>query len=188
MNKVRNLLTRYGFHNVWCNESQINETHFISIFIQRLIDKYLQQWEGNNNDNGVLTLYRELKTSFEFESYLDNIVSRTLRIAITKLRICSHNLRIHTGRYDRLERNVRLCQVCDSTRYYLRYSWCFFFLIAGIGLNSKLNNCSSSILVRHKQNIHLNTEYTSKQSILILIIESILHTRFRRIGFRYNVP
>ena len=113
-NKVKNLLTRYGFYYVWCNESQINETHFISIFKQRLIDEYLQQWQGNINDNGVLTLYRELKTSFEFESYLDNIVSRNLRIAITKLRICSHSLRIHTGRYDRLERNVRLCQVCNS--------------------------------------------------------------------------
>ena len=79
------------------------------IFKQRLIDEYLQKWQGSDNDNGVLTLYRVLKTSFEFESYLDNIVARNLRIAIIKLRICSHNLRIHTGRYDRLKINVQVC-------------------------------------------------------------------------------
>jgi len=51
--------------------------------------------------------------SFEFEPYLDKLVSRNLRSCITKLRLCAHNLRIHTGRYEHLDRNVRYCQVCN---------------------------------------------------------------------------
>ena len=30
------------------------------------------------------------------------------------MRTYSHSLRIHTGRYNRLERNLGLCQLCDS--------------------------------------------------------------------------
>ena len=61
----------------------------------------------------VLTRYKEVKLSFEFEHYLDKLVSRNLRSCITKLRVCAHNLRIHNGRYKHLDRNVRYCQVCN---------------------------------------------------------------------------
>jgi hypothetical protein len=50
------------------------------------------------------------------EPYLNNITSRNLRIGLTKLRISAHSLRIQTGRYgkDRLERNLRVCQMCNG--------------------------------------------------------------------------
>ena len=111
--KVKDMLTRYGFYYVWTNETHVNETQFICTFKQRVIDEYLQQWNRQVDENSVLILYKAVKTSFEFEPYLDNIVSRNLRTAMSKLRLCSHNLRIHTGRYTGLERNLRLCQLCN---------------------------------------------------------------------------
>ena len=112
--KVRDLLSKYGFNYVWSNNSQINEVNFLSLFKQRVIDEYLQEWNRDINDNRVLIVYKAIKTTFSFEPYLETIVSRNLRTANTQIRICAHNLRIQTGRYDRLERNLRLCQICDS--------------------------------------------------------------------------
>jgi hypothetical protein len=99
---------------VWSNNSQINEAIFLSLFKQRVIDEYLQEWTRDINDNRVLIVYKALQTTFAFEPYLETIVSRNLRSAITKFRICAHNLRIQTGRYDRVERNLRICQLCNS--------------------------------------------------------------------------
>ena len=73
----------------------------------------LQEWHINLNNNRVLIVYKELKSCFEFEKYLENVTSRKLRIAFAKMRTCSHSLNIHTGRYTRLDRSLRLCQLCD---------------------------------------------------------------------------
>ena len=48
--------------------------------------------------------------------YLENIVSTTLRSALTKIRVSSHSLRIHTCRYEReiIERQYRYCELCNN--------------------------------------------------------------------------
>ena len=63
---------------------------------QKVIDEYLQEWTRDINDNRVLIVYKALQTTFAFELYLETIVSRNLRSAITKIRICADNLRIQT--------------------------------------------------------------------------------------------
>ena len=50
----------------------------------------------------VLTAYREIKATFEFEFLLRKYY---IKKAISKIRLCAHNLRIHTGRYVNLYRN-----------------------------------------------------------------------------------
>jgi len=85
----------------------------INTFRQILLDNCVQEWKNNDVSNNVLTLYKELKLSFEFEPYLDKLVSRNVRSCITKLRMCAHNIKTHTGRYEHLDRNVRYCQVCN---------------------------------------------------------------------------
>ena len=53
--------------------------------------------------------------------YLKNIVSKTLRSALTKIRVPSHSLRTHTGRYEReiIERQYRYCELCNNGHFYL---------------------------------------------------------------------
>jgi hypothetical protein len=113
---VRSLLEKYGFFDVWLNPLSVNQNCFIVVFKQRLIDEYLQEWRASINCNDVLFLYKSVKDSFEMSPYLENIVSRKLRIALTKLRISAHNLRIQTGRYsrERVERNLRYCLICNT--------------------------------------------------------------------------
>ena len=73
---VRNLLERYGFSDVWYNDTDLNEYIFLSVYKQRLIDEFLQEWLSNIHNTGTFNVYSALKSSFEFEAYLENIVSR----------------------------------------------------------------------------------------------------------------
>ena len=113
---VRNLLEKYGFLDIWLDPLSVNQNQFIAIFKQRLLDEYIQEWRASVNNNDILFLYRSVKINFGMESYLENIFSRNLRIALTKLRISAHNLRIQTGRYsrDRVDRNLRYCLICNT--------------------------------------------------------------------------
>jgi hypothetical protein len=49
--------------------------------------------------------------------YLENLVSRTLRIALTKLRISAHNLRLQTGRYSRERVDRNLSKILFNLQY-----------------------------------------------------------------------
>ena len=91
--------------------------HFVSVvnhLYQRVIDNFIQLWHVDKDNNGVLTLYVNLKVNFEFEAYL-NLLPSNLRFFISKIRMCSQPLRIHTGRYgvNRVQRNEGCCTYCD---------------------------------------------------------------------------
>ena len=78
-----------------------------------------------SNNSNVLNLYRAIKSDFGFETYLDKLASRKLRTVVTKLRVSGHSLRVQTGRYDRLERNMRVCQICNSHELEDEYHFVF---------------------------------------------------------------
>ena len=49
-----------------------------------------------------------------FEDYLTSIRSEKLRMPITRLRLASHDLEIEIGRHNRIDRNNRICKLCNS--------------------------------------------------------------------------
>lgn len=116
LSRVKELLSKFGFLYIWENPHVIDHTQFISEFKQRIIDDFLQISQADLRINKVLTLYKNVKINFGYESYLDIILSRKLRIAFTKLRLSAHNLRIETGRYgrNRIDQNERLCLLCNT--------------------------------------------------------------------------
>ena len=66
-------------------------------------------------------------SNFKYESYLD-VLPSNLRFFISKIRMCSHPLRIHTGRYgvNRVERNERYFTYCDM--HDLEDEWHFILI------------------------------------------------------------
>ena len=91
------------------------------------MDCFIQEWDASIRDNRVVTLYKTVKDTFEYELYLDVIKDKYLCHALTKLRVSSHKLRIETGRYgrNRIERHERLCELCTSGQVEDEYHFLF---------------------------------------------------------------
>ena len=94
---------------------------------QWLSEIFLDQRKTINQSN-KLRVYRNFKTKYEFEDYLDEIASIYHRINCTKLRISNQSLEIEKGRHQRpyVNSKDRVCQTCkleteDEAHFVLRY-------------------------------------------------------------------
>ena len=61
-----------------------------------------------------LILYKLLKENFQTEKYCEMNLTRSQRSLLGKLRLGALPIRVETGRYNLLERNQRLCMVCNK--------------------------------------------------------------------------
>ena len=96
---------------MWENQFNINiEYQFIK---QRLLDIFYQSWHTSINASPRLDTYCLFKNSFGTESYLNYVLEPKYRIALTRLRISSHDLNIEIGRHCNLPRNARICRQCN---------------------------------------------------------------------------
>ena len=95
----------------------MNPNIIISMFKQRLIDNFMQQWSIDVGNNNVLCLYKHFKINLAYENCLDCCKYKKFRESLTQLRLSSHQLRIETGRHGqrRTDRNERKCQICNSS-------------------------------------------------------------------------
>ena len=111
----KEMLFQYGFGYVWEQQSVQNENVFLRIFEQRLKDTFLQDWDAQVRSTSDYRLFKKIKDSFKFESYL-NSDNRIFRIAITKVRLSSHLFFIERERWGRPKINAvnRKCNLCNS--------------------------------------------------------------------------
>ena len=82
------------------------------IFKTRIINSF---WQENNTEIESLSinrLYRHLQT--QHVSYLSNIQNDFVRVAITKLRLGSHNLFVERGRWNKTDYLERKCLLCND--------------------------------------------------------------------------
>lgn len=88
------------------------EIPFASIKL-RIFDNYKQSWYRNINNSPRLQAYSIFKHNFELEEYLDIILDKKYKTALTRFRTSSHSLLIETGRYDGTPRADRTCKSCN---------------------------------------------------------------------------
>ena len=105
-----------GLGEAWYNQGVGNETLFIVLLKQRLRDINSQDWQGRLNESTRAHFYRSIVPSVDSKSYLNTVNIKSHRIALTRLRVSSHNLRVETGRWERpvILRNERLCPACNN--------------------------------------------------------------------------
>ena len=110
----KDLLDRNGFGNVWIEQNVQNEQMFLSIFENRIKDIFVQNNNASLVNLSEHRLYRYLGHSHELAKYLVLIKEKYIRIALTKLRLGSHNLMVERGRWTRpiTDFNQRLCSEC----------------------------------------------------------------------------
>ena len=112
---VKKMLYEFGCGYVWEAQTTFDLKSFHIEFKRRLVDNFIQNWNTDVANNRVMYLYVNFKDSFAYEHYLDAL-PYDLRFYMSRLRLASHSLRVQTGRFgvNRLERNLRLCLICNT--------------------------------------------------------------------------
>ena len=79
----------------------MNEKVFLATFEQRLKDEFIQKCFSDIRNSDRCRLYKEIKTVFECESYMNCNIRRDVRVCFTKLRLSSHspthNAHVHSA-------------------------------------------------------------------------------------------
>ena len=85
---------------------------FISVFRQRLLDCYSQNWNESVKASSRCYHYKHFKTLLDVERYLIINMPVQHRYAMSRFRSSSHKLCIETGRHNNIPIHLRLCQFC----------------------------------------------------------------------------
>ena len=114
-------------NSTWCKSIQVLNTPYqlhtrnwtqiqFPDEVKKTITKdFINHWRNRINDRGVekkLQLYSKVKQRFQIGEYLDIPTFRERQI-ISKFMFSNHSLRIETGRYDKIPREQRRCQLCN---------------------------------------------------------------------------
>ena len=141
--KVKGVLSKLGFYDVWLEQGVGNTNLFLSIFKQRISDVNTQEiYESFDTSNRAL-LYKHLFDN-NFPKYLEVVKVKKFRTALSRLRVSSHRLSVESGRWHRpniIPYDQRICPFCKiiedefhfvleckcfndlRSRYIKRYYW-----------------------------------------------------------------
>ena len=111
---LKNNLLSNGFGYIWHQQYVENEKLFLYQYTERLKNQYIQQWTSNCNDNHKLLLYKEYKTIFITEYYINIIDIGKFRSTMASFRSSSHDLEIEKGRHFNIPREFRYCCYCET--------------------------------------------------------------------------
>ena len=96
---TRDLLCSHGFGNVWRDQSVMNEKLFLANFEQRLKDTFIQNYISDVESSNKCRMYREIKTVYKCENYMDCNIRHDLRLYYTKFRLSGHNFLVERARW-----------------------------------------------------------------------------------------
>ena len=115
VSNIKTLLNDFGFTYVFENARHVDMKVFLPEFKERVLDNFKQEWHSKLHISSVLSLYKNVKQSLDYELYLDSL-PRKLRVYISRLRLCGLPLRIQTGRYvNPTPREERHCLYCNTS-------------------------------------------------------------------------
>jgi hypothetical protein len=109
--RVRDILFKYGFHNIWISQYVNHVDFFICEFKQRMKDNFISEMNTFFNESPKCHLYRYIFDNNVLQFYLDRPLNYIYKPYIYKMRISAHNLNIETGRFYNLDL-MKECVVC----------------------------------------------------------------------------
>ena len=112
---VHSILNNLGLSEFWLNttEMTLSVERFKAIVKQRLRDQYLQRWGQEVFENAICLNYRMYKEEFRFEDYL-TVLSPRQRTIFLRFRTSNHRLPIQKLRQFGIDRERRVCTLCNS--------------------------------------------------------------------------
>ena len=115
LKSVHSLLNNLGLSYIWLNPSSnvMSLNRFKNIIKQRLQDQFVQRWREELNEKPVCLNYRLYKDSFTCEKYIISLPDK-FRHSLLKFRTTNHRLPIQKLRQFGVNRERRVCTLCNS--------------------------------------------------------------------------
>ena len=112
---IHKILINCGLGNIWAehHKTSFNPKWLKASVKQKLKDLFINSWCIDMYESNTGTIYREIKTKFEQESYLHQLPGNMSSI-LCKFRLSNFKLPIVRGRYNNIPRNQRFCDFCDE--------------------------------------------------------------------------
>ena len=111
--KVREILCETGYNIVWLQQGVGDIKMFLMAFKQRLIDWFIQEWDGTTKERERYQMFTTYKTVFEKEKYIYDMDIYCFRVAITQLRFNVLPLNNNVHRYSKSAQDKN-CSFCDN--------------------------------------------------------------------------
>ena len=84
----------------------------VNRYIGIMKNKYVSYWNQTLQQSQKLSFYCTIKDDYSSSPYLGLTRKNPSRKALVKFRISRHQLRIETGRYEKIPRNERIVFLC----------------------------------------------------------------------------
>ena len=110
---VKESLEQLGFSNYWYSQYVGSNSVFSKSIKQRIKDQYIQYWNEQIFSLSKCSTYRIFKSNFEMENYF-KLLPKRLALALCHFRCSNHKLPVEKGRFFNIDRNQRICQLCNS--------------------------------------------------------------------------
>ena len=112
---VHTVLNNLGLSEFWfqAKDMTMSVERFKAIVKQRLQDQFLQRWGQEVYENAICLNYRIYKDEFMFENYL-TILSPRQRTILLRFRTSNHRLPIQILRQFGVDRERRVCTLCNT--------------------------------------------------------------------------
>ena len=109
---IKGILDECGLCNIY-SCTQVNVLWLKHTVKRILCDHYLQQWNSEKCNSSRGINYRMFKHDFKLENYLLKLSTKNARI-LCKFRTGNVKLPIETGRWFNIERDDRICHLCNT--------------------------------------------------------------------------
>ena len=110
--KVKDCLIKYGYQDVWNDQSVRNEKEFLRTLKTKLVEEFKIKWYQKLTESERFTFYRSFKRSFYQEEHLNNVTLKRFRVTLTRFRLGVNELGINRRFHG--DQNSKYCPFCPS--------------------------------------------------------------------------
>ncbi len=110
---IKDVLDHTGLSLIWNYHFVDNSRNLSSIIENNLKDQFLQQWNSDREMSNKGKMYLSIKQDFAMEEYLRVLPSNLSRY-LCWFRTANHKLSVETGRWNKIDYDLRKCDMCTS--------------------------------------------------------------------------
>jgi hypothetical protein len=121
---VKDILSNCGFYHVWLNQGVGNVKAFMSLFRQRLIDVFLQEWSATIRDRDRYSTYRTFQSIFIAPAYMKHVNIYCFRVALTQIRVGVLPINCNLFRFseNEIEKLCPYCRICEENEHHFIFA------------------------------------------------------------------